>query len=96
MEQFPKIDFEGTGIAINGRLNGDKSKFPDYIAEVDFKVDGNKVKTMKLPLDPLRAATELFWIFDLPQGKHTLQFNWKNKQEGINILFENRIEYSKE
>lgn len=96
MEQFQKIDFEGTGIAINGRLAGDKSKFPGYVAEVDFMIDGKKSKTMKLPLDPLRAATELFWAFDLTPGKHTLEFNWKNKQQGITILFENRIEYSKQ
>jgi hypothetical protein len=95
IDQFSKIDFEGTGIAINGRLNGDKSKYPDYIAEVDFMIDQKKIKTMKLPLNPLRAATELFWTFDLPHGKHTLEMKWRNRQEGVNILLENMIEYSK-
>ena len=94
VSQFSEYDFEGMGIAITGRINGDRSKFLNYEAEVDFLVDNKRIKTMKLPLDPIKAATELFWTFDLDEGKHKLELNWKNKTEGVDIELENVIEYS--
>lgn len=93
-EQFKPYRFEGTGLAINGKVVGDKTKFLNYVAEVDFLIDGKTVKTMKLPFDRIKAATELFWVFGLPKGKHLLEMKWKNKEKGVNILLENVIRYS--
>ena len=86
------VSFNGVGIVIKGEPKG-KS---DYVAEAEFSVDGNPVKTVKLPVEFLKRSNhELFWIYDLPKGNHTVTWKWLNPQPDADIYIQESIIYDK-
>jgi len=91
---FREYNFEGNGLIINGRVTGNKNKYLDYVADVDFLLDGKKFKNMKLPLDFIKRSTEIFWVFELPEVKHKLEIKWLNPLQGVDIVLESVIVYS--
>jgi hypothetical protein len=94
VREFKQYRFEGNGLVIRGRVTGDKDVPADYVAGVDFWLDGKKVRNMKLPRDFIKRSTEVFWIFELPDTGHTLEINWLNPIDGADILLESAITWS--
>jgi hypothetical protein len=94
VRDFGTYQFEGNGLVVNGRVTGNKNKHLAYVAEVDFFLDGEKYKSMKLPLDFITRSTELFWVFELPETQHKLEMKWMNPVEGADIVLESTIIYS--
>jgi hypothetical protein len=94
VRDFESYQFEGNGLVINGKVTGNKNKLSGYVAEVDFFLDGEKYKSMKLPLDFITRSTEVFWVFELPNAKHQFEMKWLNPQEGADIVLESAITYS--
>jgi len=92
--EFKSYEFEGNGLIINGKVTGNKNKLADYVAQVDFILDGKKYKSMKLPLDFTTRSTEIFWVFELPETSHQFEMKWLNPQEGADILLESAIIFS--
>lgn len=94
VRDFDSYQFEGNGLVINGKVTGNTNKLSDYVAEVDFFLDGEKYKSMKLPLDFITRSTEIFWVFELPETKYKFEMKWLNPKEGADIVLESAIVYS--
>lgn len=94
VREYKPYRFEGNGIVIRGRVTGNNDIQSDYVADVDFYLDGEKIRNMKLPRDFIKRSTEVFWIFELPEGVHTLEIKWLNPLPGADILLESAITYS--
>ncbi|MFV0269771.1 MAG: ADP-ribosylglycohydrolase family protein [Draconibacterium sp.] len=94
VRKFKSYQFEGNGLVITGKVTGNKNKLAGYVAEVEFSLDGEKFKSMKLPLDFITRSTEIFWVFELPETMHQFEIKWLNPQEGADIVIESAITYS--
>lgn len=77
-------DFTGIGVVLRGKVGN--LDFPDKYAlltpeetleyqsvTASFFIDGKPAKTMDLPLNFIKRAHELFFLYELPPGKHTLR-----------------------
>ena len=73
-----KYDFEGSGILVSAQFPGKRKSTGDYVAEVEVLIDGKLAELVKFPADFLVRKLDLFWNFDLPEGKHTLELKLKN------------------
>lgn len=94
IKELQSYKFSGNGVVFTGKVTGDKEKFKDYIAELEFVVDGEIVKKSKLPLNFTTRITDIFWMFELPDKEHTIEFRWMNPVEGTNVILESAIVYS--
>jgi len=90
------FEFEGVGFAINGTAEGnDKgSNKTDYTFEVEMYIDGVLVLTTKLPTNFIKRKYIPFWKYQLPMGKHTVQFKVLNPTDKASIHLSNAIIYS--
>ncbi len=79
-----EIEFEGIGVVVKGRarhididnkyaLETQEETLDGYKLSVEFYIDGELSKTMDLPLYFIERAHELFFQYELPEGKHTLK-----------------------
>ena len=82
--------FEGSGIAFRGNV---VSPDKNYIAQVEFYVDGVLIEKAELPVHYRTRRYELFWTYELPQGKHTATFKWLNPMEDVYINLGDVIVY---
>ena len=94
IRDFEAYQFDGIGIVVNGAVRGNQNAFPDYVAEVEFFIDGKKIKTMNLPLSFISRSTELFWFRQLENGEHDLTLNCLNQKDGIDINLESAVLYN--
>lgn len=91
IDEVGDYSFEGCGIVFNGALKcADKA----YVAQMEVTLDGKVVQTVALPADPLTRNQELYWNYDLPQGKHTASFRWLNPRSDASIGFADVLIYA--
>ena len=83
--------FEGKGVVFKGSV---QSKDEEYIAKVGMYIDGELVETAELPAKFTTRRHELFWNYQLPQGKHTASFKWLNPKAGVNVHFTDMLIYA--
>lgn len=93
LSKVPEVNFTGKGIVVRY----DFIKAPDYVehgyeAVVDVYLDGTLAQTRILP-DGKGKALEFFYQYNLPLGRHTLTFDWKNKEKDIDIRLSRAIVY---
>lgn len=90
LSEIDDIEFEGTGIAVNGYVTG-----PDqaYVAQIEATLDG-KTTTFDMPRAYHDRRLDIFWAYELPKGPHTLKLKWLNPQEGMNVVCGTHIIYS--
>jgi len=55
----------------------------DYIAKVEVTLDGESQGIVELPFSFHERKDHLFHVYELPQGVHTVTFNWLNPGDGI-------------
>lgn len=104
--QTKTFEFEGVGVVLNGRarhvdfdnayaLETPEQTLDDYVLLVDFKIDGELKKQMKLPLKFITRAHELFFQYELPPGKHTLELTINNPNEKVYLDLQKIFTYTK-
>ncbi len=104
--QTYEIKFEGIGVVLEGKvhnldykdknsLDSEEETLGDYIVEVDFILDGQLSKTMKLPLSYLTRHQELFFQYELQPGTHTLGLHIKNPHEKVFLEMGRLLTYQK-
>ena len=92
--QEMSIEFEGIGVALKGRagnldfidnyaLISDEETLNGYKLIVEFYIDEKLSKTMELPLSFIERAHELFYAYELPEGKHTLKMKVTNPHDKV-------------
>ena len=62
---------------------------------VEFYLDGEKVKTMGLPLYFIERAYELFFLYELPPGPHTLEMKVIDIEEMAYLEITDLLVYGK-
>ena len=72
------FDFEGTGFILAGSAEKKSEKDADYVFEAEMYIDGKKIETSKFPTSAITRRLELFWQYDLPKGKHTVNIKVLN------------------
>ena len=90
-----KIDFEGNGIVVKYHFYKDKNyKEHGYEAQVAVYLDGELSAVVSNPSSGMGASAELYYKYNLPEGPHTLTFNFLNKEDGITIVLDNYLVYT--
>lgn len=67
------FDFEGTGFVLRGDAIKRSNDFPDGEITATMYIDGEKVETAKFPTAFRFRRHDLFWKYELPNGKHTVK-----------------------
>ncbi len=94
--KIDKIEFEGKGIVVKYH-NFKGAGYDDttgYKSEIEIYLDGELSAVAKNPVKGNGGAADLYWKYDLPEGKHTLTFKFLNKQDNMNIVIDNYLVYS--
>lgn len=95
IDDINQVSFNGKGIVFKGYISSKLNE--EYIAEVSMFIDGQFVEKAKLPLsNTIVRRTDLFWKYQLTEGKHEVTFKWHNPNENISIYFGDAIIYSDE
>ena len=87
-----EFEFEGKGVVLTGRAKNldfedkyalltDEETLDGHKIIVEFSIDGELTKTMKLPLYFIERAHELFYQYEIPAGKHMLKLKITNPTE---------------
>ena len=100
------IKFNGIGIVLRGESrNLDKeidSKYAmiekketlnNFSYKVEFRIDGELIKTMNLPIYFIERAHELFFKYELEEGDHTLNIKILNPNKNAYLRLDNLIVY---
>lgn len=74
-------DFEGTGILVSAQYPGRNRSKGDYVAEVKVMIDDKLAEIVKFPADFMVRKLDLYWNFDLPQGKHKIELELMNPEK---------------
>lgn len=85
-----EIEFEGTGIGVNGNVTGSDQK---YVAQIEATLDG-KTMVFDMPRAYHDRRLDIFWAYELPNAPHKLTLKWLNPQPGMNVVCGTHIIYS--
>ena len=89
------FEFEGVGFAVSGRVTpSEKGVSVDHTFEVEMHIDGELVRTNKLPTDYRKRAFIPFWKYQLPMGKHTVQLKVLNPTKVATIELRDAVIYT--
>ncbi len=99
-----EIQFEGIGAVLKGRVGNldyennhalfsDQETLNNYKLIVEFYLDGIISKTMDLPLSFLERAHELYYRYEIPDGKHVLKLKITNPHEKVFLNISSLIQY---
>jgi ADP-ribosylglycohydrolase len=84
-----KIEFTGTGIVVLGGPSkfqfGKMRTDNDYIAQIKVSIDGKPYGVRKMPYNFHSRALEVFFNLELSNGKHTLELEWLNPVDSIEL-----------
>ena len=86
-------DFEGVGIVLDGRIKGNEKCPENYVAEIEITIDGEK-SLQKLPVNFILRKKEVYWNYDLPDGKHNVSMKWLNPVDEATLQLESAIIYT--
>lgn len=96
-KNFKKLytyDFEGSAIVCRGKLNSNKNLCPkDYVAELAVTIDGNK-EIVRMPADFASRKFDIYWNYNLPEGKHTMTILWLNPIAEANVVLQDVVVYT--
>lgn len=80
--------FEGCGFSIAGQISKKKTSYwsavKGYVGLLEVTVDG-VTKTVKMPLDRTHEV-DVYWDYQLKDGKHDVSIVWTNPDENINLV----------
>jgi hypothetical protein len=101
-----EIEFEGVGIVLKGRvrhvdfdhkyaLETNEETLAGFMIVAEFYIDGELSKTMELPLSFIERGHELFYQYELTEGKHTINMVIQNPHEQVYVDISTLIVYQK-
>ncbi len=88
------FSFEGTGFVLTGEAQKQQKDDKDYVFEVALYIDGQLVETAKLPTSFTTRRNELFWKYQLPDHKHTVNIRVLNPDDRYRLSAEDYIIFS--
>lgn len=90
--EVPAVHFNGVGIVVRGYLANNKQDY-SYVARMAYTIDG-KTTTWEIPTGR-SYPTELYWNYEIPEGKHTFEMKWLNPTEGFDVMVSDIIPFAK-
>jgi hypothetical protein len=100
IKDIDKIEFTGTGIAVLGGPNmRDLRRMKEntnYIAEIKVTIDGNNTVVRKMPFNYHSRALEVFFNLELSKGNHTMELEWLNPIEDVDLPIHKYLVFSDE
>lgn len=64
------------------------------VGVIETYLDGKLAATCKNPTKGNGASSEIFYKYNLPEGKHTLTFKFVNKEPGIDVYVHRFLIYT--
>lgn len=86
------INFEGNGIVLTGSNRDSWEKITNFSYKVLATIDG-KTDTLDLPFNYLTRKYEIFWNYQLPNGKHTLNLKLLNPDKISDVMISDMLVY---
>ena len=94
LQKHYTYDFNGTAIVCRGEIKAKKGSCPqDYIAELEVIIDSDK-EIVRMPIDFTSRKFDIYWNYNLPKDKHTINIFWLNPIQGANIILKDIIVYT--
>lgn len=85
------VEFEGIGAVLTGQV---RCKDENYVAELTVSVDGGPAEHILMPALYRVRRHEIFWRYRLPEGRHTLTFEWVNPRPDAQLQAGDLIVYA--
>lgn len=79
------FEFEGTGFAWRGEAVKNSKKMEEYVFEVTFYLDGEKIEQSTLPTSYKLRKHDLIWKYNLPKGKHKVKMVINNPHPNYTV-----------
>lgn len=90
------FDFEGVGFVLVGSAKKPEKNSPNINIPLEVYIDGKKMSEFVMPTNYLHRKDEIYWIYDLPKGKHNVSIVQKESKEGYYIDINYALIYSDE
>lgn len=95
LSSLDKIEFEGNGVVVKYHYyKAGDYKAHGFIGDVEVYLDGELSFVARNPMDGNGASAELYYKYNLPEGKHTVTFKFLNKEDKMDIVVDNYLVYS--
>ncbi len=91
-----KLSFEGSGIVIRGESLVNEKTLKAYTNMIEIRIDGKPADTAVMPSNFHDRKPEIYWNYDLSQGKHEIVLRIINPAEGASVKINNCIVYVKQ
>lgn len=106
-DQEIEIEFEGIGVVLKGNVGhldfennyaliSNEETLNGYELQVEFYIDEQLSKTMDLPMYFIERSHELFYQYELKEGKHTLKLKVTNPHEKVFLNISDLVTYTRE
>lgn len=89
------LNFEGSAVVVMGQITQVCTSTENYIAKIEAYIDGNKTEDILMPYDYIKRKYDIFYKYDLPQGKHTLTLKVKNPNPSFVVEAKELVVYAK-
>jgi hypothetical protein len=88
------LRFDGVGFAVNGAAVKSLENGPDAVLEVEIRVDGGAVETLRMPTDDRTRRPTPLWRYRLASGAHRVSIRLLNPAPGVGLDLTDVIVYS--
>ena len=85
------FEFTGNGFILNGEAYKNKNELQDYIFKAELFIDGKKIETATFPTSYVKRRHELFWQYNLTEGKHAVSIKSLNANPDYKLFAKNYI-----
>ncbi len=89
-----RFEFEGIGAVLRGAAQKRSGVTEDHVFLLEAHINGEKVADFSMSTDPHSRRHEIFWIYQLPKEKHSIEVVVKNPKEGYYVHASDFVIYS--
>jgi len=82
VDELGTIEFDGIGVVLTGQV---RCEDEDYVAELAVSVDGAPAEKIRMPALYRVRRHEIFWRYQLPDGRHMLTVEWLNPRADASL-----------
>jgi len=90
VSEMGTLEFDGIGAVLSGAV---RCKDENYVAELAVSVDGGPAERIRMPALYRVRRHEIFWRYQLPDGRHTLAVEWLNPRPDAQLQAADLVVY---
>ena len=88
--------FDGVGFVLRGKSTAEEGVDSDYIHQLEVIIDGMPGDTVDLPESFTTRRHELYWKYNLREGKHEVEVKLINPKKGHFVQLQDVVVYAAE